>query len=65
MSIAIVASSAERPSREIAAIRQKLPKETALWAGGAGSPSLKGLPPKIEILASLDDLDRALTDLAD
>jgi methylmalonyl-CoA mutase cobalamin-binding subunit len=51
--------------REITAVRERVPKKTAVWAGGAGSSALKNLPSGVTVLATLDDLDRALAVLGD
>jgi DNA-binding transcriptional MerR regulator/methylmalonyl-CoA mutase cobalamin-binding subunit len=56
-------SEPKETSREVIAVRERLPAETALWLGGAGADSLKNLPPGVEITPSLDDLDRALEQL--
>ncbi len=53
----------EETTREIVAVRERLPAETALWIGGAGATILPGLPPGTEITTTLDDLDRALAAL--
>jgi methanogenic corrinoid protein MtbC1 len=50
-------------TREIIALREGLPDSVALWAGGAGSRTLKNLPPGVEIIPTLDDLDSALARL--
>ena len=55
----------EETAREIKAVRERLPAETALWIGGAGSANLENLPAGIENTVSLDDLDRVLMRLPD
>jgi DNA-binding transcriptional MerR regulator/methylmalonyl-CoA mutase cobalamin-binding subunit len=50
-------------AREIAALRGGLPAELALWVGGTGSTTLKDLPPGVETVPTLDDLDSALARL--
>ena len=52
-------------AREIAALRGGLPAELALWVGGTGSTTLKDLPPGVETVPTLDDLDSALARLPD
>ena len=64
LSVSIFAEPDET-AREIAAVRERIPKETAVWIGGGGSSLLKNLPSGITTLATLDELDRALTDLGD
>jgi methanogenic corrinoid protein MtbC1 len=49
---------------EVIELRRKLPSRTRLWLGGAGASELEGLPPNVEVLDTLDDLDRALRFLA-
>jgi methanogenic corrinoid protein MtbC1 len=58
-------SEPEETAREITALRERLPAETALWIGGAGSANLENLPVGVEKTVSLDDLDRVLTRLPD
>lgn len=64
LSVSIFAEP-EETAREITAVRERLPAETALWIGGAGSENLENLPTGVEKTVSLDDLDRALTRLPD
>jgi methanogenic corrinoid protein MtbC1 len=45
---------------EIARLRMGLRTETRLWIGGAGAAHLKGLPDRVDVLSSLDDLESAL-----
>ena len=47
----------------IATIRRDLPSRTRMWIGGSGALQLEKLPVDIEVMASLDDLDRALRSL--
>jgi DNA-binding transcriptional MerR regulator len=58
-------SDPEETAREINALRKGLPEGVSLWIGGAGSTALEEMPIGVEITASLDDLDRVLTQLAD
>jgi DNA-binding transcriptional MerR regulator/methylmalonyl-CoA mutase cobalamin-binding subunit len=64
LSVSIFAES-EETSREITALRERLPAEMALWLGGAGADSLQNLPGGIDVTVSLDDLDRVLVELTD
>jgi DNA-binding transcriptional MerR regulator/methylmalonyl-CoA mutase cobalamin-binding subunit len=64
LSVSIFAEP-EETGREIVAVRERLPKEIALWVGGGGSSMLKSLPSGTTVLATLDELDRALTELGD
>ncbi len=64
LSVSIFAEP-EETAREITAVRERLPAETALWIGGAGSANLENLPAGIENTVSLDDLDRVLMRLSD
>jgi len=62
LSVSIFAEP-EETTREIAALRERLPAGIDLWVGGAGSATLKSLPGGVEITTTLDDLDRVLTRL--
>jgi methanogenic corrinoid protein MtbC1 len=62
LSVSIFAEP-EETAREITAIRKRVPKDTAVWIGGAGSTTLDNLPTGVEITARLDDLDRVLARL--
>jgi methylmalonyl-CoA mutase cobalamin-binding subunit len=64
LSVSVFAEPDET-AREVTAIFERLPKKTALWVGGAGSSSLKNLPSRVRIVATLDELDRALAELDD
>ncbi len=64
LSISVFAEPAET-AREVNALREQLPPATRLWLGGAGAPSLKGLPDGVELTATLDELDGALLRLAE
>jgi len=64
LSVSIFAEP-EETAREITAVRDGLPAETALWIGGAGSTNLENLPAGVERTVSLDDLDRVLMQLPD
>ena len=64
MSVSVFAEP-EETAREVTAVRERLPHDVELWVGGAGATTLKKLPSGILLLATLDDLDRALTELAD
>jgi DNA-binding transcriptional MerR regulator len=64
LSVSIFAEP-EETAREITAVRERLPAETALWIGGTGSTNLENLPAGVEKTVSLDDLDRVLTQLPD
>lgn len=50
---------------EITSLRAGLPPEMNLWLGGTGAVELKDLPAGVEVLESLDVLDRELRRLAD
>lgn len=62
LSVSIFADP-ETTTREIIALRERLPASVALWVGGAGARLLKNLPSRVEIVPTLDDLDRALARL--
>jgi len=64
LSVSIFAEPDEA-AREITAVRERLPAETALWIGGVGSTNLEDLPAGVEKTVSLDDLDRVLMQLPD
>jgi DNA-binding transcriptional MerR regulator len=64
LSVSIFAEP-EETTREITAVRERLPAATALWIGGAGSTNLENLPAGVETTVSLDDLDRVLIQLPD
>jgi len=49
----------------VADIRRQLPSRTRLWLGGSGARTLEGLPPNVQVLDTLDSLDRALRALGD
>lgn len=44
-------------------LRSMLPPSTMLWVGGQGAAFLEGLTPGIQVLRSLDDLERCLEQL--
>jgi DNA-binding transcriptional MerR regulator len=46
-------------------IRRQLPSRTRLWLGGGGAGQLENLPMDVQILDSLDDLERAVRGLRD
>jgi hypothetical protein len=46
-------------------IRRRLPSRIRLWLGGGGAPMLDDVPVDAEVLASLDDLERAVRSLRD
>lgn len=48
---------------QISSIRERLPTRIRLWIGGAGSRELDAVPPGVEALPTLDDLERALRTL--
>jgi len=43
---------------QVVELRRKLPSRTRLWLGGAGAAELGNLPVSVEVLDTLDDLDR-------
>lgn len=47
----------------VKALRELLPTRTRLWLGGAGSRQLEDLPRHVQVLDTLDELERALRDL--
>lgn len=49
----------------VTTIRSELPTHTQLWLGGSGAISLENVPVDIQVLGSLDDLDRAVRSLRD
>ncbi|MCW8984676.1 MAG: MerR family transcriptional regulator, partial [Thermoanaerobaculales bacterium] len=53
LSVSIFAES-EETAREITAVRERLPAETGLWIGGAGSTNLEDLPAGVEKTVSLE-----------
>jgi DNA-binding transcriptional MerR regulator/methylmalonyl-CoA mutase cobalamin-binding subunit len=56
----------DETGREIAELRELLPESIQVWVGGAGAPSLSGLPSEgVEITSTLDELDSALLRLSD
>jgi len=59
-----VSSVSEETSAEIVSIRDRLPSRTRLWLGGGGASRLEGIPVNVEVIGSLDELDRALDGLA-
>lgn len=64
LSISVFADPVET-SREVEALREALPPTTQLWLGGAGAPTLKGLPDGVEVTFTFDELDSALLRLSD
>jgi len=50
---------------EISSLRESLPSGIHLWLGGSGAEGLTGLPTGVEVLNSLQALDRVLRRLAD
>ena len=61
--LALSASSQNESRRAIEALRGGLRNDVAIWLGGAGSAALS-MTPGIELLASLDELDRRVGMLA-
>jgi methanogenic corrinoid protein MtbC1 len=58
-------SASEGAVAAVADIRRRLPSRTRLWLGGSGARTLEGLPPNVQVLDTLDSLDRALRALGD
>jgi methylmalonyl-CoA mutase cobalamin-binding subunit len=46
-------------------LRRQLPSRTRLWLGGGGAARVENLPMDVQILDSLDDLERAARGLRD
>jgi DNA-binding transcriptional MerR regulator/methylmalonyl-CoA mutase cobalamin-binding subunit len=44
----------------VADIRRRLPARTRLWLGGSGARALEGLPVNVQVVGSLDRLERTL-----
>jgi DNA-binding transcriptional MerR regulator len=49
----------------VTSIRRQLPSRTRLWLGGGGAGRVENLPMDVQILDSLDDLERAVRGLRD
>jgi methylmalonyl-CoA mutase cobalamin-binding subunit len=62
ISVSLFAPETESSS-ELEELREKLPKETELWAGGEGANQLEKIPAAVKVLPTLDDLDRAVAAL--
>ncbi len=58
-------SNEDETKEEIVALREALPKGTALWLGGAGAADLGEMPGGVSVTTVLDDLERALAGLVD
>jgi DNA-binding transcriptional MerR regulator/methylmalonyl-CoA mutase cobalamin-binding subunit len=58
-------SAGETTVKEVIKLRRLLPSRTRLWLGGSGASQLDRLPSDVQVLDSLDELDRALRDLKD
>jgi DNA-binding transcriptional MerR regulator len=63
LALSIVATPGPDTERALAALRERLPKEIALWVGGAGAAPLS-LPRGVERIASLDALEQRVALLA-
>jgi DNA-binding transcriptional MerR regulator len=64
VSISLYSAVKDTPA-EVTELREKLPSRIRLWLGGAGPKLIEDLPVNLEVLESLDDLDRALKRLGD
>jgi methylmalonyl-CoA mutase cobalamin-binding subunit len=60
-----VYSAGREVEAEIAVLRDTLPGAIELWVGGMGAAALEHLPARVEITASLDDLNRAVANLGE
>jgi methylmalonyl-CoA mutase cobalamin-binding subunit len=58
-------SVAEESRAYVENLRERLPSGMSLWIGGSGAENLVDLPTGVEVLDSLDSLDRALRRLVD
>lgn len=54
------ASAGEGAATSLARLAGELPADVALWIGGAGARRLVGLPPRVQVISSLDALERHL-----
>ncbi|PWB71232.1 MAG: hypothetical protein C3F15_12920 [Holophagae bacterium] len=59
LSVGPSAASADAAAA-VADIRRRLPARTRLWLGGSGARALQGLPVSVQVVDSLDRLERAL-----
>jgi methanogenic corrinoid protein MtbC1 len=56
-------ASVDETERDIAIIREALPRSIEMWVGGAGSACLQRMPDGVKAVTTLDELDRAVNDL--
>jgi hypothetical protein len=57
-------ASVDETERDVGIVRRELPRSIEVWVGGAGSSGLSQLPDGVKIVTTLDELDRAVNDLA-
>jgi len=64
LSVSQVAASGDALAA-VADVRRHLPARTRLWLGGSGARALEGLPVNVQVVDTLDRLERALRALSD
>jgi methanogenic corrinoid protein MtbC1 len=62
LSVSLFAPEDETVS-ELTAVRAGLPEDTQLWLGGGGAAALEGLPAGVTLVATAEELERALAGL--